>query len=182
MGSCLSDQQRSALAGLATDVMVDIRGKRRELVAVQIAKSDPAGWFVGGRCLAEGKRPSAYLEAKITQGTHTPEQKPQAVQALNQMLKDVLGDMAEASYVTLHEIAADAWGYDGHTQASRVPAKRMTGRCRHLGAGQSGTLGQAGEGTDGLGDQHGSVAATDAVGGDYHVYWPQTLARPPSLE
>ncbi len=51
--------------------------------------------------------------------TNTPAQKAQAVR----VLKDMLGDMAEASYVNLHEISADAWGYDGHTQASRAASR-----------------------------------------------------------
>lgn len=121
--SDLSDEQRLALAGRTTDVMVDILGKRRELVAVEIVENEPAGWYIGGSCLAEQNQTSGYLEAKITQGTNTAAQKAQAVQALNLMLKDVLGDLAEASYVTLHEVSADAWGYDGRTQAARRTAK-----------------------------------------------------------
>jgi len=35
------------------------------------------------------------------------------------MLKRLLGEMQAASYVVIHEITADAWGYDGLTQAQR---------------------------------------------------------------
>ena len=119
----LSEQQRVALSRLTTDVMVDILGKRRELVAVQVEESDAGGWFIGGRCLAEQNQASAYVEAKITLGTNSAEQKAEAVEALNRMLRDVLGEMAEASYVTLQEVSADAWGYAGLTQAARSRAK-----------------------------------------------------------
>ncbi len=120
----LSEKQRSRLAGRTTDVMVDILGKRRELVAVDITENEPARWYVGGRCLAEQNQPSGYLEAKITEGTNSPSQKAEAVLALNAMLKDVLGNVEQASYVTLHEVPPGAWGYDGRTQASRMAEKR----------------------------------------------------------
>ncbi len=45
----LREEQRLALARLSTDVMVDMPGKRREPVAVQIIETEPAGWFIGGR-------------------------------------------------------------------------------------------------------------------------------------
>ena len=79
----LSEEQRLALDRLRTDVMVAMLGKRREPVAVQTIETEPAGWFIGGRCLAENHVPGAYLEAKITLGTNTPAQKAQAVPALN---------------------------------------------------------------------------------------------------
>ena len=43
---------------------------------------------------------------------------PEEVAAVASFLVSV-----EASYVTLHEVSADAWGYDGRTQAARRTAK-----------------------------------------------------------
>ncbi len=42
---------------------------------------------------------------------------------MNAMLKELLGPLPAASYVAIHEIPADAWGYDGLTQAARKPAR-----------------------------------------------------------
>ena len=120
----LTDAERLALARRATDVMAEVLAKRRDLVAVEIVEREPGCWFIGGRSLVGAQGKSAYVEAKITEGTNSPSQKAEAVLALNAMLKDVLGNVEQASYVTLHEVPADAWGYDGRTQASRMAEKR----------------------------------------------------------
>ena len=39
------------------------------------------------------------------------------------MLKNVLGDMAEANDPTVHEIPADVCNYDGQTQSSRAASR-----------------------------------------------------------
>ena len=110
-------QQAAALARGITEAMVEEAGKRGELTAVRIAGADAALWSVGGTpCVS----PTAYLDIKITAGTNSPEQKAALLRRLHRLLVDTLGELAEASYIVVHELPAESWGYAGETQAARA--------------------------------------------------------------
>lgn len=118
-GTTLRPEQRQALAAQITDLVVDLLGKRRSVTALTIEQS-PAGqwWYVDGRPVPEGMHP-AHLEVRITDGSSTRAEIGAFVHAAKLAMSRVLGCMPEASYVVVDEVRADAWGYDGQTQAAR---------------------------------------------------------------
>jgi 4-oxalocrotonate tautomerase len=107
------------LAGALTRLIADILGKQAELTTVLIQDRPAAQWFVGGE---DVQQPATLLEASITAGTNTPEQKEAFIAAAHAELQRQLAPaygLHPACYVVVHEIPAGDWGYDGLTQRER---------------------------------------------------------------
>ena len=112
-----SAEQAALLAHGITDALVEVAGKRREVTAVRVAGSEALLWTIGG----EGARKTtAYLEVKITQGSNSREERAALIERLHRLLTETLGELAEASYIVIHEPPAQSWGYAGLTQAARA--------------------------------------------------------------
>lgn len=102
-----------------TDLTVELLGKRRELTALTIAQQPPGQWFIGGTALA-GQ--SYELDIKVTEDTNTADEKARYIAQVHATLEALLGPMAAASYVVINDVDGHAWGYQGHTQATRRQA------------------------------------------------------------
>ena len=102
-----------------TDLTADILKKKRDLIAVAVEYVDPAAWFIGGSVLAEEGHCSFYLEIKVTEGTNTKDEKSMYVSHVFTALESILGSVAPASYITIHDVHADSWGYQGQSQEYR---------------------------------------------------------------
>ena len=99
--------------------MAEILRKKGALTAVLVEQVAIGSWAVAGDRVAV----AAHLEAKITAGTNTVAEKARFVAAAHALLREVLGpDLPDATYVVVHEVPADAWGYAGLTQADRAAA------------------------------------------------------------
>lgn len=92
----------------------NILGKNRDVTSVLVEFVPQNAWSVGGKNV-----PTFYLDIKITKGTNTKAQKAQYIQAIYKEFEKLLGQIHKASYVLIHEIDADAWGFEGITQESR---------------------------------------------------------------
>jgi 4-oxalocrotonate tautomerase len=115
-----NDEQAAALARGVTDIMANVAGKRREVTAVRIGAGGAALWTIGGVSCATT---TAYVDLKITAGTNSREEKAGLVRHLHRLLSDTFGELAEASYVVVHELPAENWGYAGLTQAARAAGR-----------------------------------------------------------
>lgn len=104
----------SALADGLTALMAERLGKKAALTSVLV---EPASglWTIGGAA----QPPAAHLEATITAGTNTDAEKADFIAAAMALLRAQSPDLHAATYVTLREVAASDWGYDGRTQAAR---------------------------------------------------------------
>lgn len=109
---------RQRLGRHATDLIVDLLGKRREVTAVLIETAGEADWLVGGAPVAAGATP-AHCEIAITAGSNDAGEKARTIAAMHALLAETLGDVPEASYVVIRELPAESWGYAGRTQAAR---------------------------------------------------------------
>ncbi|SJZ40068.1 4-oxalocrotonate tautomerase [Trichlorobacter thiogenes] len=110
------------VARTLTSLTAELLGKKPELTAV-VVESVPVGrWFIGGASLASKDTSSFYLEIKITCGTNTKQQKAEYIRAIFSAMEGLLGKQDEASYIVIHEVNADAWGYQGMTQEYRFIA------------------------------------------------------------
>jgi 4-oxalocrotonate tautomerase len=69
-------------------------------------------------------RSSFFLEVRITDGTNTKAEKAAYVAAVFRAMGELLGSLHAESYVHVHDVRADAYGYGGLTQEHRFIAGR----------------------------------------------------------
>ena len=112
------DGTAERLARAATDAMAGAMGKVRGLTAVEVDTGAAGLWTVGG----EPQAAAAHVDAYVTAGTNDAGQKARFVAAMAAALKEAVPGLPLATYVVIHELPADGWGYDGLTQAARRPA------------------------------------------------------------
>ncbi|AOX61060.1 hypothetical protein BIZ42_01945 [Stenotrophomonas sp. LM091] len=114
-----SQKQSDQVASVLTELTATVLGKKRELTAVEINATSPKGWYIGGMSLAGQELVTFYLDIKVTEGTNTKNEKSQYVRQVFEAVTEIFGPLAPASYVVIHEVHADAWGYEGRTQEYR---------------------------------------------------------------
>ncbi|MBT3027773.1 MAG: hypothetical protein B6D72_09675 [gamma proteobacterium symbiont of Ctena orbiculata] len=101
-----------------TRLMAEVMAKRPAVTVVLVQSLPAMAWSIGGSVL-DGLQRGAQVEIMVTAGTNSAQEKAAMIDATYKMLDDSLGPLPEASYVVIHEIAADAWGYGGVTQQAR---------------------------------------------------------------
>lgn len=114
-----------ALAERLITHTVDILHKDRQLIAITVDHTPPTQWVVGGRTLAEQGRHSAFLDIKITDGTNTKDEKARFIAACHADFAQLLGPLHEESYIHVHDVRAEAYGYGGFTQEWRYIRARL---------------------------------------------------------
>ena len=116
-GPQLDPAQIVALQQGVTTLMAELLHKQGKLTAVLVEQVPLAGWSVGAEPVAR----AAQIDAIISAGTNTPEQKARFIAEAYGMLREVLGpELSDISYVVLHDVPKDSWGYGGLTQAARA--------------------------------------------------------------
>jgi len=98
-------------------------GKDPGVTAVLVEPADSEGWFVAGRrpALEDGKG-AFWLDIKITAGTNTKGETTAFVRAAFDGMVALLGPLHEESYVLVHAVDGDTYGYGGRTQNGRWAA------------------------------------------------------------
>ena len=102
--------------------------KNPEITAVAIDYVSPEDWIVGGRSLAEQNKASFWLDIKVVDGTNTKDEKALYLAEVFALMGRVLGDLHDESYVLVHEVPADAYGFGGLTQEHRYVANKLRAR------------------------------------------------------
>lgn len=116
-GPQLEKSQVVALQKGITALMAEVLRKKGPLTAVLVEQVPLAGWSVGGEPVARAAQVDAYVSA----GTNTPEEKTRFLEAVYALLRNVLGPaLPETSYVIVHDIPMNSWGYGGLTQEYRA--------------------------------------------------------------
>ena len=114
----VDDLERRAAESIVR-LSTDILHKKPELTAVIVERVGPGTWFAGGASLAEQNASSFWLEIRVVDGTNTKDEKEAFVAAVFSRMGELLGDLHHESYVHVHEVAADAYGFGGLTQERR---------------------------------------------------------------
>ena len=114
-----SSETCNKVATLLTELTASILGKKRELTAVAVEFTEPQQWFIGGAPVEQLQANSFYLDIQVTEGTNTKNEKSEYVHQVFAGMEEILGNVAPASYIVVHEVPADAWGYQGQTQEYR---------------------------------------------------------------
>jgi 4-oxalocrotonate tautomerase len=121
-----SEETTARIAALLTDLTTEVLRKKRELTSVAVEYLAPRQWFIGGTSLASQGVATFYLDIKVTEGTNTKDEKALYVQQVFAAVEAVIGKLNPASYVVIHEVHGDAWGYQGATQEYRyISGKRL---------------------------------------------------------
>lgn len=112
-------------AGLVA-ITAEVLRKRPEITAVAVDFIAPEHWIVGGRSLVEQGATSFWLDIKVVAGTNTKDEKAEYLRRVFGFMATALGRPLHAeSYVLVHEVQADAYGYGGVTQEHRYVAGRL---------------------------------------------------------
>ena len=80
---------------------------------------DPQQWFIAGKSLAGSAVRSYHWMVSITDETNTKREKAAYLAAVHQAMDELLGGVAEHSYVHVADLRASAYGYGGLTQENR---------------------------------------------------------------
>jgi len=114
-----SAETSRAVATTLTDLTVEVLKKKREVTAVAVEYVPAAEWYVGGVTLSAQAQPSFCLDIKVTEGTNTKDEKGRYVAEVFSAMERLLGKLNPASYIVIHEVRGDSWGYQGQTQEFR---------------------------------------------------------------
>ena len=123
-GDPLTETQKQQLIDETTRLMHEVMRKAPDLTAVRIDEVSAASWAIGRSSMAVRGETAVHMDVKVTAGTNTAEEKAEMISQGMTMLKDVVGNAPEASYIVIHDLAAEAWGYDGRTQQARAKQKK----------------------------------------------------------
>jgi len=119
----LSGERDDALARrtaeAAAELTASLLHKDRALTAVVVEFIEPAHWFVAGQALAGGSPRSYHWSISITDETNTKAEKARYIAAVHAAMGELLGEVAEHSYVLVDDVRASAYGYGGRTQEYR---------------------------------------------------------------
>jgi len=108
------------LAEGLVEITARVLRKRPEITAVAIDYTAPAHWIVGGASLADQDKASFWLDIKVVDGTNAKDEKAQYLREVFAFMGQALGrSLHEESYVLVHEVPADAYGFGGLTQEHR---------------------------------------------------------------
>jgi len=115
----VSQAQSDQVASALTELTATVLGKKRELTSVEVNATSPKNWYIAGKSLADHSLVTFYLDIKVTEGTNTKNEKAEYVHRVFESVGKIFGPLAPASYIVIHEVHADAWGYEGQTQEYR---------------------------------------------------------------
>ena len=115
---------RPAIASALSEITARVLRKKPELTAVVVDQIDPRGWFVGGPSLAEQHKASFFLDIRVVDGTNLKDEKADYLRQVFEAMESLLGPLHPESYVHVHDVRADAYGYGGLTQEHRYIRSR----------------------------------------------------------
>ena len=125
----ISQSPNTALASRVSSAILDLTesllGKPRHVTAVTISFVPPEHWFIAGRNLVDWQQNSFYFDIKVTDSTNTKTEKAAYVAACFAAMGKLLAPLHEESYIFVHDVRADAYGYGGLTQEYRYVANQL---------------------------------------------------------
>ena len=116
---------KAAIAAEVSRLSTTILGKDPGVTAVIVTRVPSDDWFCGGKSLTEAWLASFWLDIHVTDGTNTKDEKAAFVAAAFQAMERLLGPLHEESYVHVHDVRSDAYGYGGLTQERRYIAAQL---------------------------------------------------------
>lgn len=119
IGGSHSPEVSAKVALALTDLTAEVLKKKREVTAVAVDFVPSEQWYIGGASLAGQPHKSFYLDIKVTEGTNTKDEKAVFISRVFKAIEGIVGSLNPASYIVIHEVRADSWGYQAQTQEFR---------------------------------------------------------------
>jgi 4-oxalocrotonate tautomerase len=116
---------KADIAAAVRQLSSGILHKDPKVTVIIVQAVDPADWFAGGPSLAEQKLASVWLDIHITDGTNTKDEKAAFIAATFKTFGELLGPLHNESYIHVHDVRADAYGFGGFTQERRYIAGKL---------------------------------------------------------
>jgi len=116
---------RAEIAAAASELSSSILHKDPDVTAVIVQAVNANDWFAGGRSLAEQNLASVWFDIHITDGTNSKDEKAAFIAAVFKRFGELLGPLHTESYIHVHDVRADAYGYGGLTQERRYVAGKL---------------------------------------------------------
>ncbi|MVN77596.1 4-oxalocrotonate tautomerase [Hymenobacter sp. HMF4947] len=114
------------VAATLVEITARILHKKADLTSVAVDYVAPEHWIVGGRSLAEHGKASFFLDIKIVDGTNTKDEKAHYQQEVFARMGELLGDLHPESYIYVHDVRAEAYGFGGLTQEFRYIQAKLS--------------------------------------------------------
>ena len=109
----------AVVASQLTEMTAKHLHKDPKLTSVTVAFIGDQDWFIGRQPLVDLPVRTFSLDIKVTAGTNTKSQITSYIDAVFQGMSEILGEVADASYIIVNEVPAANWGYAGKTQEYR---------------------------------------------------------------
>ena len=113
---------KAAIAAEVARLSTTVLKKDPKVTAVIVTRVSSDDWFCGGESLTQEWLASFWLDIHVTDGTNTKDEKAAFVAAAFEAMGRLLGPLHEESYVHVHDVRGDAYGYGGLTQDRRYIA------------------------------------------------------------
>lgn len=110
---------KAKIAALLSSYTEEILHKDPGVTSALVERADSADWFVAGSSIAKQKVATFYVEVSITQGTNTRHETIEYIRRVYEEMQTLLGPVHEASYILVHGVEGDTYGYGGLTQNLR---------------------------------------------------------------
>ena len=107
------------VAALLSRLTAEILHKDPGVTAVLVESAEPGDWIVAGSSVAYQKIGTFYVEVSITEHTNIKDETTEWVRRVYDEMNALVGPVHEASYVLVHAVDGDAYGYGGLTQNLR---------------------------------------------------------------
>ncbi len=114
-----SAESAEKIAGILMKHTSEVLGKKPDVTSIDIDFIAPDKWFVGGVRVSDQNAATFYLDIKVTDGTNTKLEKANYVKNVFADFDDLFGPITPASYIVIHDVRADSWGFQGRTQEYR---------------------------------------------------------------
>src|ERR1700754_4088126 len=106
---------KADVAAAVSKLSAVILHKDPKVTAVIVQSVDAANWFAGGTSLADQKLASVWVDIHITDGTNSKDEKADFIAATFRQMDNLLGPLHTESYIHVHDVRADAYGFGGLT-------------------------------------------------------------------
>ena len=116
---------KAAIAAEVSRLSTTILHKDPKVTAVIVSRVPSDDWFCGGKSLTEEWLASFWLDIHITDGTNTKDEKAAFIAETYAAFGRLLGPLHEESYVHVHDVRDDAYGFGGLTQGRRYIANQL---------------------------------------------------------
>ena len=107
------------ISTLASRLGAECLGKDPNVTAILVEEANPQNWTIAGKHPTDAGLSAFWLDIKITGGTNTKAETASFVQAAFAGMNALIGPLHDESYVLVHAVDGDAYGYGGRTQNGR---------------------------------------------------------------